>query len=121
MNEFQLFITGVILAVVFSLLVVLYIRQPLYRILVDLCGTDDRARFWAQITHLSFILVTMLMAFSYRPSLYQPDYYYLTGHLGRALLGMLVVTAFLALTVSRFIRRQDKAARQLQVQHEPAR
>lgn len=127
MSQFQLYLTGVTISVVFSIFVVAYIRKPLHHVLVDLCGTDGRARFWAQITHLSFVLIAMLMAFTYRPHYPQADYYYLTGHLGRTLLGLLGVTAFLALTISRFIRRNDRSdrleknARQLSVQNEPAR
>ncbi|MEJ2758670.1 MAG: hypothetical protein P8046_09340 [Anaerolineales bacterium] len=107
MSQFQLYLTGVSLSIVLSILVVAYIRRPLYNILTDLCGTDQRARFWAQITHLSFFLVAMLMSITYRSS-GQPDYYYLGGQIGRTLLGLVIVTGFLSLTISLFAGKQDK-------------
>lgn len=108
MSQFQLYITGVTISMVICVLVVAYIRRPLYLILTDLCGTDERARFWAQITHLSFFLVSMLMALTYTSYPGQTDYYYLGGQIGRTLLGLVIVTAFLSLTVSLFIGKQNK-------------
>ena len=108
MTQFQLYLTGVTISMLICILVVVYIRRPLYHILTDLCGTDERARFWAQITHLSFFLVSMLMALTYSSYPGQTDYNYLGSHVGRTLLGLVIVTAFLALTISLFIGRQEK-------------
>jgi hypothetical protein len=104
-----------------SLLVVFYLRRPLFSILTELCGTDERAYFWSQITKLSFILTAMLMSFSYRPKGYIPNYYFLAGHLSRTLLGLLLVVLILAMTFSRFIRRQEKATLQARQTNENAK
>lgn len=108
MSQFQLYLTGVTISMVVSILVVAYIRRPLYQILTDLCGTEGRARFWAQITHLCFFLVSMLMALTYSSYPGQTDYYYLGNQLGRTLLGLIIVTAFLTFTISLFAGKQDK-------------
>jgi hypothetical protein len=108
MSEISLFLLGVGLSSLFGIGVAVYIRKPLHTVLVDLCGTGDRALFWTQITLLSFVLMTALMALSYQPDEAMPPYYYLGGHLGRTLTGLLLITGFLTLTVSRFIRRQQK-------------
>jgi len=102
MTQFQLYLTGVTISMVICILVVAYLRRPLYHILTDLCGTDERARFWAQITHLSFFLISMLMALTYSGYPGQTDYNYLGSHVGRTLLGLVIVTGFLSLTISLF-------------------
>ena len=102
MTQFQLYITGLTISMAICILVVVYIRRPLYLILTDLCGTEGRARFWAQITHLSFFLVSLLMALTYSPYSGQTDYQTLGSHVGRTLLGLVIVTAFLSLTISLF-------------------
>ena len=108
MTQFQLYVTGLAVSLLLSLSVVFYLRKPLYQLLVEVCGTPDRARFWMQITNLSFLLTSMLMALSYRPYEDQVGYYFLSGHLGRTLFGLLGVTVFLTLTMSIFISRTDK-------------
>lgn len=110
MSQFQLYLTGLVLSVLISFAVIFYLRRPLFKLLVELCGTGDRARFWMQITHLSFVLTAMLMALTFSPDGYLPDYYYLANHLGRTLFGLLGVTGFLTIAISRFIRRTDSTA-----------
>ena len=109
MSEISLFGLGIGLSSLLGIAVVFYIRKPLHTILLDLCGAEGRARFWTQITVLSFILMTALMSLSYQPDEISAPFYSLSGHLSRTLAGLLLITGFLALTISRFIRRQQKA------------
>jgi hypothetical protein len=103
------FAIGLGVSLMLCLLVVSYLNKPLKRILVELCGTEERATFWVQITHLSFVLMALLMALGYQPDAEQVLLFQLSHHLSKTLIGMLVITGFLALTVSRFIRRREKA------------
>ena len=112
MSEISLFLLGVGFSSLFGIAVVVYIRKPLRTILLDLCGTEGRAQFWTQITVLSFVLMTALMSLSYQPDEILAPFYYLSGHLSRTLVGLLLTTGFLTFTVSRFIRRQQKAEAQ---------
>jgi hypothetical protein len=45
MNASFLFLTGVGLTAVLALIVVAYIRKPLRRFLVELCGNQERAEY----------------------------------------------------------------------------
>ncbi len=114
MNEINTFLfgLGISLAVVFG--AAIYLRRPLFTLLTELCGTEDRARFWTQITMLSFILVGGLMAFTFSPANQLPAYYFISKHLARTLGGLVVVIIFLSLTIASFIRRQDQPALKLQ-------
>ena len=108
MTQFQLYVTSLAASLLLSLSVVFYLRKPLYRLLVEVCGTPDRARFWMHITNLSFVLTAMMMALTYQPFEDRLNFYFLFDHLGRTLFGLLGVTIFLTLTMSIFISRTDK-------------
>lgn len=110
MSQITLYLTGIAASLALGAAVAGFIRKPLGRILVDLCGTEDRAGFWTRITLLSYLLVSAALALGYRPDAFIADYYYLGGHLGRTLLGLLLTTGFLAMTISGFIRRQERMA-----------
>ncbi len=48
-------------------LLLLYLRAPLYRVLVDLCGGEDRARFWSAFAAVLLIGFPSAAALGYRP------------------------------------------------------
>lgn len=107
MSEAQLFYTGLAISLLISLLVVVYLRKPLFRLLVDLCHTEDRARFWVQITTLTFLMAAMFMALTYHPHNTPATHYYLVSIFSRTLFGLLGVTGFLTFVISIFARRAD--------------
>jgi len=107
MSQIARFVVSITLSLVFGLGVSLYLRKPLHTLLVDVCGSEERAGFWTNLTMLSYLLVSAAIGLSYRPDYLEPFYYGLGGHLGRTLFGLLVVTGILALIISNFIRRQD--------------
>jgi hypothetical protein len=49
-----------------------------------------------------------LMALTYQPRTNLPDYYFISWHLGRTMIGLVIVVVFLSLTVSIFIRRETR-------------
>ena len=120
MNEITTFLIGLSISLAAVLCAAVSIRNPLFSLLTELCGTADRARFWTQITMLSFILMGGLMALTFSPEGTLPDYYFISRHLGRTLGGLVIVTVFLSLTISGFIRRQERQAFKLQLSEKHA-
>ena len=80
MSEAQLYSLGLGLSLLTGLLVVVYLRTPLHRILVELCGTEER-----------------------------PIHYYLSSMLGRTLFGLLATTAFLTVVIAIFAGFTDSS------------
>lgn len=62
------FVTGTVLTVVASLLVVEYLQKSLLKMLADICGTEERATFWRDIFNVSAVLAPMLIATNYLPT-----------------------------------------------------
>lgn len=69
MDNTTIFIAGMIAIVITSLLVIGYIKSPMKKILVDICGTEDRATFWVTFTNIMIILPPVLFAMNCQPNI----------------------------------------------------
>lgn len=67
MNEIKIFLMGISITVLISLLVVGYMRPRLRKVLVDLCGNEERAEFWTVFSNVSLLLTPLLVAMHYQP------------------------------------------------------
>jgi len=107
MNVSLLFATGLLCTVALSTAVVSYIRQPLRRLLVELCGNAERAEFWTAFSALSVGLVPLIFALGYTPSHDANTLALLEigGQLKWALIGMIGSVLMLGWIISRFIPR----------------
>ncbi len=92
------------------LLVMAYLRPYLRRILLDLCGTEERAQFWTAFTNLVLIGIPMLLAMTFQPEATQVEGLFfeiarkLSGNLGGFLFGLLmvgIILSFFALVTPR--------------------
>ena len=103
--EVVIYLLGMGLMLAACLLVVLYLRAPLERVLEDLCGTRERARFWAVFTHISLTLTPLIFAMSYQPDLRvgRVPIFELTNQLRLGLAGLVFSVLVMGLMISRFI------------------
>ena len=82
-----------------------YLKPHLQRILIDLCGTADRARFWTAFSNITLLLTPLIFAMSYRPHTGElfPIFFELSNQLKWGLVGLvgsIIVTGFM---ISRFV------------------
>ena len=112
MTETGTFLAGVGMTLVAALLVVLYLRRPLDRLLIELCGTEERARFWSAFTSVSLVLVPLVFALDYRPDDFEkiPAVIGIATQVKWALGGLVATATLVAFTLSRFIPRGPAAA-----------
>jgi len=103
-----LFLTGLAATLATSLAIVAYLRGPLRSILVELCGTRERATFWVAFSNVALALVPLIFAMQYTPDLQGGTTAVLevAAQLKWALAGLLSAVAVLGWVLSRFIRRQ---------------
>ncbi len=109
-----LFILGIGLTVASSLAVAVYLRPALRSILVELCGTPQRAVFWVAFCNLAIVLTPMIFAMQYVPEL-KPDrseVIELATQLKWGLAGLLGAMVILGGVLSRFIQRHPVASSQ---------
>ncbi len=110
MNTIAAFGIEFVVTLLIGFLLMLYLRAPLYRVLVDLCGGEDRARFWSVFSVVLLIGLPSAAALGYRPlSGYPTDMFFdMARQLGQnvmaflaALVALGIVVAFFALVAPR--------------------
>jgi len=105
MTASVLFLVGLAASLGTSLAIVMYLRAPLHRILEELCGTRERAAFWAAFTNVSVTLVPLIFALQYTPDSKGETSAVLqiAAQLKWALAGLLTTVVIVAWILSRFI------------------
>ena len=107
MNETQLFLSGVGITVVLSFAVVLYLKKHVRTILIDLCGTPERADFWTAFSNVGLGLVPFILAlqFDLDVAAGTPLVVIIGRQLAQALIGLVVTVACLGVVIGSFIPR----------------
>jgi hypothetical protein len=99
------FLIALTATLLLSVLVVLYLRRPLHRILVDLCGAEHRAWFWSAYSNVVLLLVpaaALLVAGApERPG--EATVFTVVNQFKWALVGLLVAVFLVAMGVATFI------------------
>jgi small-conductance mechanosensitive channel len=68
MNTIVSFLIEVVITVTICISIVAYIRPFLYRTLIDLCGTEERAQFWLAFSSILLIGVPFMFSLGFRPT-----------------------------------------------------
>ena len=67
MNTIFSFLIQVAVTLIAAALIMAYFRPYLRRILVDLCGTEERANFWAAFTNILLIGMPVILSLNFMP------------------------------------------------------
>jgi len=104
----NLFLLGLALTLLTAFGIVIYLRRPLHGILLELCGTQERAEFWESFSNVTIMLVPLIFAMQYTPELKTGTTaaLELVAQLKWALAGLLTAVLILGRVISNFIKRQ---------------
>ena len=105
MSGSWLFAVGLGLTVAIVAGAVRYLRPPLLKLLVELCGNRERAEFWVQFSSIVLALVPVLCALDYRPNAQDSLVFALAGQLMWAIAGLVASLLVLGWTLNQSIRR----------------
>jgi uncharacterized membrane protein YhaH (DUF805 family) len=91
-----------------SSLAVIYLRRHLKTILIDLCGTSERANFWTAFSNVTLLLVPLIFAMSYQLDVASgtSPVLEMSQQLKWALIGLVVSVMLLGIVIGSFIPRQ---------------
>jgi hypothetical protein len=108
MTTSVLFLLGLGLTMIATFAIVAYLRSPLHDILVELCGTRERAAFWVSFSNVTITLVPLIFAMQYTPDLKAGSsaVLELAAQLKWALAGLLFAVLILGWVLKGFIHRQ---------------
>jgi hypothetical protein len=104
MNTIVSFLIEVVLTLMLAMLLVGYLRPFLGKILVDLCGTEDRARFWTAFSNILLIGMPVIFALNYRPDARNTEelFFNVAGKLSANLASFLFALSVVGIGVSLF-------------------
>ncbi len=67
MNPITSYLISLAVTLTISVFVTLLLRSSLRRVLVDLCGTQDRAHFWTMFSMIMLIVMPVVIGMGYTP------------------------------------------------------
>jgi hypothetical protein len=104
MNTISFFLIQFTLTLIIVSLIVGYLRPYLKKVLVDLCGTDERAQFWMAFSNILLIGLPLIFALNYRPEWSNTEelFFNLAGKLSGNLGGLLLALVCVGIIVSFF-------------------
>lgn len=116
MSDVAIFLANVGAATAASAAVVVYLRPHLISILTDLCGTGERANFWAAFSNVTLILVPLIFAMDYRPEVRRGAglVFEIGAQLEYVLIGLVVTVVLLGIVIGSFIPRSRPGGATLQ-------
>ncbi len=108
MSLSAVFLTGIGLTFLVAFTVVVYLRRAFSGILLDLCGTEERAHFWRVFSSVILVIVPIWCALDYRlpAEPVEPALFQVTAMLEEALSGLLAVLAGIGIILTVFISRR---------------
>jgi len=104
MNTILAFLLEVIITFAICVLTFRYLRPFLNRILIDLCGTDERARFWTAFSSIILIGLPLLFSLMYHPQTQKAEelFFELTRRISGNLISFMLALAGIGCIVSFF-------------------
>jgi uncharacterized membrane protein YhaH (DUF805 family) len=104
MNSLLSFAINLLITLLVGFLLVAYLRPSLRRILVDLCGTEERAAFWLAFASLVLIGMPIASALGYvpLPAFSEESFYGLAHQLSQNLTSFLVGLVGVGLVIGFF-------------------
>jgi len=113
MNTIISFLVQVTLTLIIVLLIVGYLRPFLRKVLIDLCGAEERAQFWTAFSNILLIGLPLIFALNYRPKFANSEelFFDLIGKLSSNLGGLLLALICIGIIVSFFALAAPKQPR----------
>lgn len=107
MNVTSIFLSDLAITIAACTGIVLYVAKHLQSLLIELCGTADRANFWLVFSNVALVLVPVIFALDYRPEFGpgKPVVFEIAAQLRYALIGFIASFGALALILLWFIPR----------------
>jgi hypothetical protein len=106
MNPSLVFVSGLAVTCLTSLATVIYMQRPLRTLLEELCGSHERANFWAVFSNITVTLVPIIFAMQYEPDSHA-TLFEVARQVKLGLVGLATSVLLLGLVVSRFIPRPN--------------
>ncbi len=105
MESLTYFLIEMTISISVGLIVLAILSNPLRKLLIDLCGTEERANFWMTYSNIMLILAPLLtnIMFGISGTVRVQDFYFYKLSFGCALFGVFGALLFLGHQISKTI------------------
>ncbi|HEV2298904.1 MAG TPA: hypothetical protein VGR72_10340 [Candidatus Acidoferrales bacterium] len=113
MNEITMFLVGLAVTILVTTAALRYLQPHMKTILIELCGTEERARFWTSFSNVTLFLTPLIFALRIQPEsgTLATLIYAMSDQISLALLGLVLAIGIVGIIIGRFIRlRRDDTA-----------
>ena len=110
MTATAVFAVGTLGTLLLGIGVIAYLRQPLKTILLELCGSEQRAGFWTAFSAIALGLVPVMFAIGCHPAPgpHSPAVFELADQLKWGLIGLMSSVLMLGWMIGRSITRWER-------------
>lgn len=107
MTASLMFLSGLGVTLVMAVGAAIYLKSALGNILIELCGTRERAAFWSAFSNIAVTAVPLIFAMQYAPDTgaHTNTAFELVTQLKWGLIGLVATVVTLGWVLSRFIAR----------------
>ncbi len=107
MTAVSVFLAGLAATMGLVLVALLYLRNPLFILLSDLCDSPGRARFWTAFTNVTLFLVPLALALDHQPdpTSKQDAIFTISNQMEAATIGFVLSVLVMGVVLSAFISR----------------
>ncbi|GAB4431806.1 MAG: hypothetical protein Kow002_19980 [Anaerolineales bacterium] len=104
MNALLSFAIEVILTLVACFLLARYLRPHLRKVLLDLCGTEERAQFWTIFSNILLVGLPVIISLGFRPEgvTFEESAFEIIGRLSGNLAGFIFALVLVGIGVGFF-------------------
>ena len=108
MSDVSIVLVGLSITMGMVLLALWYLRSSLFAVLIDLCGTSERARFWTNFSNVTLFLVPFTLALDYRPGANgnESGVFAIFDQIKWAIVGLIASVFILGMVLSSYISKQ---------------
>lgn len=109
MSPTAAFLSDIVIVALSCIGIAFYVSRHLRLLLVELCGTAERASFWLAFSNVALVVVPLIFALDYKPEAGANwnAVFAMAAQLRSSLVGFVVTLSILALVVFRFIPKNS--------------
>jgi hypothetical protein len=114
MNAISIYLIQLVITVIACLLLAAYIRPVLKRVLIDLCGTEERAAFWTLFSNIMLVVLPAIFGMGFHPEIvnFENSFFDVAAQLRVNLLGFILSLVAIGFAVSFFALVAPRQAKQ---------
>ena len=110
MNDIELLAIELVIGLILSGITIAVLYKPLTELLIDICGTEIRAKFWVTYSNIMLVFAPLLseMMFGKSGHLSQASFLFFKTAFGCALFGIFASLVIIGMQINRSIPKAGK-------------